>query len=126
MVASKSGSARSRSDQRIKRYAPADAKIPARLGGGTLKEFVEQEIPSGSLHRYALAYINPAIFAGDNGRVLGYDHAHGFPHRHYMGAITPEPDLPWEQIRQKFEQEWRAIAMEFVKGRQTWSAAVKK
>lgn len=97
------------------RYAPPDAAIPARLGGGILKEFVEQE-PSGKLHRYALAYVNPAIFAGDNGRVLGYDNAHGYPHRHFMGKITPEPDLTWEQIREKFEREWRNIAMKFVNG----------
>jgi hypothetical protein len=42
------------------RYASADVKIPARLGGGILKEPVEQE-PSGKLCRYALAYINPAF-----------------------------------------------------------------
>lgn len=99
----------------VRRYAPADVKIPARLGGGFLKELVEQE-PSGKLHRYALAYINPAIFSGDNGRVLGYDNAHGYPHRHFMGEITPEPNLTWEQIREKFEQEWRDIAMKFVNG----------
>lgn len=55
-------------------------------------------------------------FAGDNGRVVGYDNAHGYPHRHYMGQITPEPDLTWKQIRARFEQEWRGIAMQFVKG----------
>jgi hypothetical protein len=80
-----------------------------------LKELVEQE-QSGKLRRYSLAYINPAIFAADNGRVLGYDNAHGYPHRHFMGKITPEPDLTWEQIRNKFEQEWREIAMNFVNG----------
>ena len=68
------------------RYAPADAAIPRHLGGGRLKELVEQRIPSGRLERYSLAYINPAIFAGDNGRVLGYDNAHGYPHRHFMGT----------------------------------------
>lgn len=102
--------------KRIERYAPPDSNIPARLGGGILKEMVEQEIPSGNLRRYSLAYINGAIFAGDNGRVLVYDNAHGYPHRHFMGKITPEPDLTWEEIRQKFEDEWRAIAMEFVNG----------
>jgi hypothetical protein len=98
------------------RYAPADAKIPERLGGGILKELVEQDMPSGKLRRYSLAYINPLIFTGDNGRVLGYDNAHGRPHRHFMGEITPEPDLSWEQIREKFEREWRDIALKFVSG----------
>ena len=63
---------------------------------------------------YALAYINPAIFAGDKGRVLGYGNSHGFPHRHFMGRISPEPHLQWEEIRQKFEKEWREIALKFV------------
>jgi len=107
---------KSKSGEQIQRYAPPDMKIPTRLGGGVLKELVEQESPSGKLRRYALAYINAAIFAGDNGRVLGYDNAHDYPHRHFMGKITPERDCTWEEIRQKFEQEWREIAMQYVNG----------
>lgn len=102
----------------IRRYAPADTKIPARLGGGVLKQYVVQEVPSGKLRRYSVAYINPAIFAADNGRVLGYDNANGFPHRHFMGTVRPEPNLGWEQIREKFEKEWREIALEYVRGKQ--------
>jgi hypothetical protein len=49
-------------------YAPADVKIPSRLGGGTLKERVIRELPSKKVVSYALAYINPLIFSGDNGR----------------------------------------------------------
>ena len=53
-------------------YAPADVKIPSRLGGGVLKERVIRDLPSKKVVGYALAYINPLIFSGDNGRVLGY------------------------------------------------------
>lgn len=81
-----------------------------------LKELVEQEVPSWKLRHYSLAYMNPLIFAGDNGRVLGYDNTHGYPHRHFMGKITPEPELSWEEIREKFEMEWRTIAIKFVNG----------
>jgi hypothetical protein len=116
MAASKTNKAKKQPGKQILRYAPPDLAIPPRLGGGILKELVEQEMPSGKLRRYALAYINPKIFAGDNGRVLGYDNAHGFPHRHFMGEITREPNLTWEEIRQKFEQEWRQIAVKFVNG----------
>jgi hypothetical protein len=35
-----------------------------------------------------------------------------------MGIVTPEPNLSWEQIREKFEKEWREIALEYVKGKQ--------
>lgn len=115
MSASKSIPGKSHKGKQTHRYAPPDVRIPARLGGGILKEFVEHEVSSGKLQRYALAYINPAIFAKDNGRVLGYDNAHGYPHRHYMGQVSPQPEMSWEQIREKFEQEWREIAMRFFK-----------
>lgn len=107
---------KSRKAKSLIRYAPPDTKIPARLGGGILKELCEQDSKTGELRRYALAYINPAIFPYDNGRVLGYDNAHGLPHRHYMGSITPEPVMSWQEIRTKFEQEWREIAMRYVEG----------
>lgn len=89
MAASKKS--KPKSGNEILRYAPEDVRIPDRLGGGVLKELVEQEMPSGKLRRYSLAYINPLIYAGDNGRVLGYDNAHRFAHRHFKGVITPEP-----------------------------------
>ena len=54
-------------------YAPADVRIPSRLGGGVLKERVIRDLPSKKVASYALAYINPLIFSGDNGRVLGYE-----------------------------------------------------
>jgi hypothetical protein len=104
------------SNVQIFRSALPDMQLPKKFGGGVIKELVEQEMPSGKLRHYALAYINGNIFAGDNGRVLGYDNSHGFPHRHYMGKITPEPVLTWEEIRSKFEIEWREIAMKFVNG----------
>ena len=67
MAASKSKSAKTQSGKQTKRYAPADVKIPKKLGGGVLKELVEQEVASGKIIHYALAYINrlfmPAIEA---------------------------------------------------------------
>ena len=72
-------------------YAPVDVQIPRRLGGGVLKERVIRDLPSRKVVQYALAYINPLIFSGDNGRVLGYDNSHGFSHRHFVGQMTPEP-----------------------------------
>ena len=44
-------------------YAPKDVTIPARLGGGVLKERVIRELPSKKVISYALAYINPLISA---------------------------------------------------------------
>lgn len=97
-------------------YAPRDVAIPARLGGGVLKERVIRELPSKKVVSYALAYINPLIFNGDNGRVLGYDNSHGYSHRHYMGSITPESFTSYEELYDRFEQEWQALAIKFVNG----------
>ena len=97
-------------------YAPKDVAIPARLGGGVLKERVIRELPSKKVVSSALAYINPLIFSGDNGRVLGYDNSHGYSHRHYMGSITAEPFTGYEALYDRFEQEWQALAIKFVNG----------
>lgn len=97
-------------------YAPKDVAIPARLGGGVLKERVIRDVPSKKVVSYALAYINPLIFSGDNGRVLGYDNSHRYSHRHYMGAITLEPFTSYEALYDRFEQEWQALAIKFVNG----------
>lgn len=42
--------------------------------------------------------------------------AHGYPHRHYFGKISPEPTLSWDEISEKFEREWRLIAIQFLEG----------
>lgn len=95
---------------------PRIMQIPERLGGGLVKDYAEIDPVTGKMWRYSLVYINPVIYARDNGRVLGYDNAHGYPHRHYFGAITREPELSWEEVSLKFEKEWRQIASEFLKG----------
>lgn len=95
---------------------PKDVTIPARLGVGVLKERVIRELPSKKVVSYALAYINPLIFSGDNGRALGYDNSHGYSHRHYMGTITPEPFVGYEALYDRFEQEWQMSAVKFVNG----------
>ena len=97
-------------------YAPMDVAIPRRLGGGVLKERVIRELPSKKVISYALAYINPAIYGGDNGRVLGYDNSHGFSHRHFMGRMTAEDFPGYEALYEKFETEWQEIAIRFVNG----------
>ena len=97
-------------------YAPKDVLIPARLGGGVLKESVTRELPSKKVTSYALAYVNPAIYAGDNGRVLGYDNKHGFSHQHFMGQVTAEVFPGYEVLYERFEREWQEIAIKFVNG----------
>ena len=67
---------------------------------------------SGGVFRYNLAYINHLIFAGDDGRVLSYDSAHGYHHRHYNGHVTTVRFESFEQIEARFQREWNRLAKE--------------
>jgi hypothetical protein len=101
------------------RYAPKDVRIPRRLGGGVLKELVVRDLPSRRVTHYALAYVNPAIYAGDNGRVLGYDNSHGVFHRHFFGEVMKVEFTSYEALYERFQEEWMALALEYVnKGKQ--------
>jgi hypothetical protein len=62
--------------------------------------------------RYNLAYINPLIYSGDNGRVVGYDSAHGHHHRHYKGKVAVVSLSSFEQIEAQFQREWSKLAKE--------------
>jgi hypothetical protein len=66
----------------------------------------------GSVIRYNLAYINSLVFPGDNGRVLGYDSAHGAPHRHWRGKVTTVEPATFEAIEVRFQEEWAKLSRE--------------
>lgn len=66
----------------------------------------------GRVVRYSLAYINHLIHAGDNGRALGYDSAHGHHHRHYKGKVTAVGFESFEQIEARFQKEWNRLSKE--------------
>jgi hypothetical protein len=74
-------------------------------GNGILRREIWVD-SNGKVTRYNLAYINHEIFQGDNGRVLGYDNAHGFHHRHYMGKVVPIDFTSLEDIEDRFESDW--------------------
>ena len=56
--------------------------------------------------RYNLAYINLSIFREDNGRVLGFDNAHDYHHRHYMGEVEAVEYVSYETTLERFQAEW--------------------
>lgn len=91
-----------------------DTEIPRRLGGGALKDFVRRDLKTGGVVRFALVYVNHAITQKDHGRVLGYDDGHGYLHRHFLGSVTALPAMPYEEIVDLFERQWRALAMQHV------------
>lgn len=82
--------------------------ISRKRGNGILRRevWVDRE---GRVVRYNLAYINHTIHAGDNGRVVGYDNAHGFHHRHFLGKIVEVNFESFEDIEARFESDWLAI-----------------
>jgi hypothetical protein len=67
---------------------------------------------SGRVVRYNLAYINHLICVADNGRVVGYDSAHGHHHRHYRGEVTTVQFESFEKIEARFQKEWHRLAKE--------------
>jgi len=55
--------------------------------------------------RYNLAYINHSMHQGDNGRVLGFDNAHDYHQRHYMGEVQAVEFISYEATLERFQQE---------------------
>lgn len=86
-------------------------ELKPKSGGGMLSYEVWGYRVQGRtvVTRYNLAYINHAIHRGDNGRVLGFDNAHGYHHRHYMGQVEAVEFESYEATQERFQQEWLAI-----------------
>src|SRR4051794_10855504 len=72
-------------------------------GGGMLRREIWVD-RHGAVVRYNLAYINHAVHAGENGRVLGYDSAHGYHHRHYRGEVSAVEFDSFEKIEARFRK----------------------
>ena len=85
--------------------------IPRKRGNGTVRREVWADA-KGQVSRYNLAYINHRLFTGDNGRVLGYDNAHDFHHRHSFGEVTPVRFINLESIEARFEKELMELLQE--------------
>jgi len=85
--------------------------VAKKNGGGLVKSEAWKD-QKGKIVKYSLAYINPLIFAGDNGRVLGYDNTHQYHHRHFFGEIIPVDNFRgYQDLVNRFEKEIK----EFIK-----------
>ena len=79
--------------------------LPTKRGGGIIK-IEAWEDQDGNLIRYSIAYINHMLYQEDNGRVIGYDNAHDYHHKHLFGEIYPVEDfVSYEEIIERFEKE---------------------
>jgi hypothetical protein len=63
------------------------------------------EDSEGNVVRYNLAFINFHLFSRDNGRVLGYDTAHGKVHRHFAGKVDVIASASFQEIFARFIAE---------------------
>ncbi len=97
------------------KYIMADRKITddthhitQRRGNGQLRREIWVDA-KGQVTRYNLAYINHALHAGDNGRVVGYDNQHGFHHRHYFGVVAAVEFTSFDDIEDQFQADWAAL-----------------
>ena len=84
-------------------------RISDKRGNGTLRREVWVDEATGRVVRYNLAYINHRLVTGDNGRVVGYDNAHDGHHRHHLGVVEPVAFASFEDIEERFEQDWIAL-----------------
>ncbi|MDO9234158.1 MAG: DUF6516 family protein [Methylotenera sp.] len=82
--------------------------ISSKKGNGMLRREVWVD-EKGKITRYNLAYINAQLFSGDNGRVIGFDNAHGYHHRHYYGKVEAVGYTSYEDTEMLFEKEWLAL-----------------
>ncbi len=80
-------------------------------GGGILRRELWVDA-RGRVARYNLVYVNPLVYPGDNGRVLGYDSAHGRHGRHLRGNTTAVAFGSFGEIEARFQREWSKLVRE--------------
>ncbi len=96
---------------KFKKVVSEQFPVNPKRGGGILK-IEAWENNKGEIVKYSMAYINHFIFSGDNGRVIGYDNAYNFHHKHYMGEISEVSNyISYQDLVERFEKEIK----EFVK-----------
>jgi hypothetical protein len=80
-------------------------------GTGLIREEVWVD-GTGEVGRYNLAFINHFMTRKDNGRVLGYDSAHGEPHRHFYGVVETIKPESYDVLFERFLGEVRILRKE--------------
>lgn len=82
--------------------------LPKSKGNGQLIRKVSVD-ENDRIVRYNLAYINHNLCQLDNGRVLGYDNAHNYHHKHYMSREEPIKFINYEEIEKCFQGEFEVL-----------------
>lgn len=92
----------------VMKIQDVSTRLSSKYGNGVLRREVWVD-DKGKVVRYNLAYINHDIFQSDNGRVLGFDNAHGYHHRHFKGTVEVVEFVSFEDIEARFEAAWMAF-----------------
>ncbi len=80
-------------------------------GTGLIREEVWVD-EAGKVSRYNLAFINHFMTREDHGRALGYDNAHGKPHRHFYGKVETVIPESYDALFERFLVEVRILRKE--------------
>ncbi len=59
----------------------------------------------GKVALYNLAFLIPHLLHADNGRILGYDNAHGFHERHFLGGREQVQSAEYKTLADSFHRE---------------------
>ncbi len=86
-------------------------QVRCAAGPGVIREEVWTD-ENNRIAKYNLAFINLHLFREDNGRVLGYDNAHGHAERHHKGTIKPYNFTSYEALLATFLDEIEILRRE--------------
>jgi hypothetical protein len=64
---------------------------------------------AATVAKYNLVFLHHGLCQQDNGRVLGYDNAHGRHERHRMGSVQPVGFISCERTLRRFLHEVEAL-----------------
>ena len=95
----------------LRKVVDETTQVRCALGKGLIREEVWQD-PRGAVAKYNLAFINHALCAKDNGRVVGYDNSHGDHHRHFAGTEEKFAFISYERLLERFLNEVRELRQE--------------
>jgi hypothetical protein len=90
--------------RRLRKIIDDEALVSCVSGPGLIREEVWED-ESGKVARYNLAFINHFLTSKDKGRVLGYDNAHGEPHRHFYGKVETKTQEDYDTVVARFLDE---------------------
>ncbi len=103
------GSVKSEKPEKLVKATDDTAVVRSKSGyTGVIREEVWVD-ETNRIAKYNLAYINSQLCQTDNGRTLGYDNAHGFHERHYMGKSEVVKFSTYEATAKTFYAEVQSL-----------------